>query len=145
MKEASVNLKAFRSAMERSLTNTIAFENCTEFIKYNNSKYTDPINLCLQNNYILNEVVPYLKTVSTIKTYGKEKAEPYYGKPMKLSYEEYGITDYWWIILAVNDYFFSQDFINWENLIIPSRAEISKVMDKALYSNDSIGKYTDGL
>lgn len=142
MKEASVNLKAFRTAMERSLTNTIAFENCTEFIKYNNSKYTDPLGLCLQNNYILNEVIPYLKTSSEIKTYKKEIAEDYYGKPMKLSYDEYGITDYWWIIMAVNDYFFSQDFINWETLIIPSRSDISKVMDKALYSNESIGEYT---
>ena len=141
MKEASVNLKAFRTAMTRSLTNTVAFENCTEFIKYSgSSKYADPINLCEQNNYILNEVVPYLKTNSDIKIYSKEIAKSYYGKPMKLSYDEYGITDYWWIILAVNDYFFSQDFINWTSLILPSKSDISKVMDKALYSNESIGE-----
>lgn len=139
MKESTVNLKAFRNAMERSLTNTIAFENCTEFIKYNDSKCISDLNLCLQNNYILNEIVPHLKSKSEVRIYEDEKAETYYGKPMKLSYDEYGITDYWWIILAVNDYFFSQDFINWNSLIIPSKSDIAEVIDKALYSNESIG------
>jgi len=146
MKQVIPKLRAFRQAMKRSAENTIVFENCTVFHKYNtpDNRYTNVLNLCVQENYILNEIVPYLKTKSTVKLYTPELAEPFYGKPMKLSYDLYGITDYWWLIMAVNGYFVSQDFTGWNRLLIPARSDIENILDRALYSNSEIGQYVEG-
>lgn len=145
MKQVNPRLKAFRLAMERSSENTVVFENCTVFNKYNtpDKKYDSVLNLCIQDNYILNEVVPYLKTISKVRLYTEEEAEKFYGKPMKLSMDLYGLTDYWWIVLAVNNYFVSQDFTGWNRLLIPERNDIETVLDRVLYSNPDVGNYVD--
>lgn len=101
------------------------------------------MNLCEQNNYILDEIVPYLKSVAKVRLYTEEEAEPFYGKPMKLSYNLFGLTDYWWLILAVNGYFVSQDFTGWTRLILPEKSDIETILDRALYSNSDIGKQID--
>ena len=142
MKKAYVNPKLFRDTYRKSIENTTNFENCSSFTKYNYEEkpIDSSLGLCLADNYILTTIVPYLKEKSNIKVYDKEVAEKnYYGKPMKLSYDEYGVTDFWWIILAVNGYFNPRDFINWETLIIPTINEIESIIDKELYVNKDIG------
>ena len=143
MKQITPKLKAFRTAMERSSDNTVVFENSTVFHKYNtpDNKYSSILNLCMQENYILNEIIPYLRTKATVKLYSPEIAEPFYCKPMKLSMDIYGLTDYWWILLAINGYFVSQDFIGWNRLLIPNRSDIENVLDRVLYSNAELGQY----
>lgn len=145
MKQITPKLKYFAKAMRNSADNTVVFEKCTVFNKYNtpDQKYTSILNLCTQDNYILNEVIPYLKKTSNVKIYEKEAAEKYYGKPMKLSYDLFGITDYWWILLAVNNYFDSQDFTGWNRLIIPVRSDMENIMDRVLYSNPDISNYIE--
>lgn len=143
MKQVTVNLKAFRTACEKMQDNGIAFENCSEYTKYNdeNNSMTDPLGLCVVNNYILSYIIPYLKTSknTTVKTYSERSAKQYYGKPQLLAYELFGTVDYWWVILAINDYFISQEFKGWTKLLIPSKNDIESVMDKLDYSNDTIG------
>ena len=141
MKKAYVNQKIFRDTYIKSIENTMNFENCSVFEKYNyeDNPVESELGLCLADNYVLNVIVPYLKNVSINKLYSKETAEEYYKKPMKLSLDEYGVVDYWWIILAVNGYFNPRDFINWETLIIPTVNEIESIMDKELYVNKDIG------
>lgn len=142
MKKAYVNQKLFRDTFNKSVENTINFENCSTFEKYNyaNNPIESVLGLCVSDNYVLNVVVPHLKSISKNKLYKKETAkELYYGKPMKLSLDEYGVIDYWWIILAVNGYFNPRDFINWETLIIPTVNEIESVIDRELYVNKDIG------
>jgi hypothetical protein len=143
MKQLSIPLTAFRKAMNETGKNTVVFENCTVFNKYvsDDGKYTSVLNLCSQDNYILNEVIPYLKTVAKVEIFTEKQAEQYYGKPMKLSMYYYNVTDYWWILLAINNYFVSRDFVGWDRLLIPDRADLEKVIDKVLYANENIGKY----
>jgi hypothetical protein len=143
MKQVTATPTVFKQSMEKTSENTVVFENCTTFEKYNspNEKYTNVLNLCVQNNYILNEIIPYLKTIADVKLYDEEVAKEYYGKPMKLSMYYYGVIDYWWIILAMNNYFVSRDFVGWTRLLIPSKAQIEQIIDKALYSNSDIGKF----
>lgn len=143
MKQVTVNLKAFRTACERMQENGIAFENCSEYTKYNDEKQSmaDPLGICVVNNYILSYIIPYLKTSKNtrVKTFLEKNAKRYYGKPQLLAYETYGTVDYWWVILAINDYFISQEFKGWTKLLLPNKNDIESIMDKLDYSNDSIG------
>ena len=142
MKKSYVNPKVFRESYRNSIENTVNFENCSSFVKYNyeDKPIKSSLGLCLADNYILTTVVPYLKEKSSIKIYDIETAKnKYYGKPMKLSLDEYGVTDFWWIILAVNGYFNPRDFINWESLIIPTINEIEAIIDKEAYVNKDFG------
>ncbi len=141
MKKANVDKKQFRNTFDKSVENTMNFENCSTFDKYNyeDNPIESDLGLCLADNYVLNTVVPYLKNNSKNKLYEKGTAKKYYGKPMKLSYDTYGVIDYWWIILAVNGYFNPRDFINWETLIIPTVNEIESIVDRELYINKDIG------
>ncbi len=142
MKKAYVDPKVFRDTYRKSMENTINFENCSSFTKYNyeDKPIDSKLSLCLADNYIMTTVIPYLKDKSETKLYDKETAERYYyGRPMKLSLDEYGVTDFWWIILAVNGYFNPRDFINWDSLIIPKINDIESIIDKELYVNPDIG------
>ena len=142
MKKAYVNNKQFRETYRKSVENTVNFENCSSFTKYNyeDNPIDSKLGLCLADNYIMSTIIPYLKEKSEIKVFTKEVAkDKYYGKPMKLSYDEYGVTDYWWIILAINGYFNPREFINWESLIIPSINDIESIIDKEMFINSDIG------
>lgn len=145
MQDVVGNPKFLRKCFEKTKNNTINFENCTIFEKYDyrdNEKGTS-LGLFYPNNYILNTIVPYLKANSNIKKYSEEDAEKYYGKPLALSMHEYGTIDYWWIILAVNGYFNAVEFTGWKQLIIPAKYEISNIIDKEMYVDDTIGKLPD--
>ena len=129
------------ASAENTKDNTTNFENCSLFTKYDYED--DPIgnalNLCYSDNYILSTIIPYLKDKADIKLYSKEEASEYYGQPMKFSYDEYGSTEFWWIILAINGYFNPREFTGWTQLVIPSMSTIEQIIDRELYVNEDIG------
>ena len=87
----------------------------------------------------MRDIIEYLKQNSTLEYFQEEERKKYYGKPMYLSYSKYGVTDYWWVILAVNGYFNPYEFTGWETLIIPNENDIEKIMDKEIYVNPWLG------
>lgn len=142
MKNVIPQSMAFFTNQKRTKDNTILFENCSSFQIYNyevNSKYTSALGLCDIENYILIEVIPYLKIVSPTHVFQEEAARKFWGKPLALSYEKYNTTDFWWLLLAVNGYTCPQDFENWTRLIIPELSKIETVMDKETYCNKELG------
>lgn len=139
MKQSNVKLKYFKKAMENSKDNTVVFENCTNYEKYASDKHKSILNLCLQNNFILNDLVPHLKDTSKIKVFEESDKQKYYCKPLKLSYDYYGTIDYWWIIMAVNGYSIPQDFTGWDTLIMPERSDMETIIDKSVYSGAELG------
>lgn len=128
-------------SQRKSKDNSLNFEKCSYFEKYENSLkgITSQLGLCMGDNMILKRLIPYLKGKSKTKIYAKEAAKRFYNRPLALSYEEYGRIDFWWIILAINDYINPQDFHDWTSLIIPSLEEISLTFDKESYLNNEIG------
>ena len=143
MKKSVHNNKNTISTCKNAVNNTVNFENCSEFVRYDyedkSKKKGSVLNLCYSENYIMRDIVNYLKESSDMKFYSESEREKYYGKPMYLSYIEYGVTDYWWIILAVNGYFNPYEFSGWETLIIPNENDIEKIMDKEMYVNPWLG------
>ncbi len=143
MKNVIPQSMMFFRNQERTKDNTILFENCSAFQLYNyevNSKYKSALGICDSENYILIEMVPYLKAVSPLRMYSEEGASKFWGRPLALSYDIYGTTDFWWLLLAVNGYTCPQDFINWTKVIIPEISVIESIMDKVTYCDKDLGK-----
>lgn len=143
MVQATIKTKSPIQAARSALKNTLNFENCTFFTKYD---YTESkkslgssLDLYWQDNFILNVIVPYLKKHSDIKEFTDTDKEEYYEKPMTLSYYTYGTIDYWWVILAVNGFFNPQEFIGFERLYIPDKNVIAQIIDKMEYSDGTVG------
>lgn len=142
MKISAVSMTSVFNDQKRSAENTVNFENCSLFTLYNfenSKKYDSVLGLCDQRNIILEQAVPYLRANSDIKLYNENEAKSFWGKPLALSLAEYGITDYWWLILAVNNYFNAEDFTGWNMLIIPNTAIIESYMDKETYVEKELG------
>lgn len=135
--------KDFVANAVNTAENTVNFENCSSFTKYDyedkNKSVGTALNLCYSENYILNTIIPYLKENSEIRLYDKEEAEQYYGQPMKFSYDEYSSTEFWWIILAINGYFNPREFTGWTQLVVPTLTTLEQIIDRELYVNEDIG------
>ena len=133
----------FKDNITQSLNNTLNFENCGVFEKYDFekdiSKLGSALGLCEQTNYVIEEIVPYLKENAEMRSFTTSEVDMYSYKPMALSSALYGVIDFWWIILAVNGYLNPRDFHSFTKLVIPAKNDIEKIVDKELFANANIG------
>jgi hypothetical protein len=143
MKQGKTIENDFRLSISRSLENTLNFENHTQFEKYesDNEKKRVPstLNLCLHHNYIFDTIIPYLRNTSVLEPVTDKEREEYCRNPMKLSYDKYGVVDYWWILLAVNGFFNPYEFHDFYYLRIPTKSEIASIIDRELFNNNTYG------
>jgi hypothetical protein len=143
MKQGKVITNNFTETIKRSINNTLNFENMTLFEQYNyessEKKLKSNLNLCIQNNFIINSVVPYLRTNSTLETINENDRERFNRNPIKLSLYKYNVIDYWWILLAVNGYFNPSEFHDFLFLRIPNKDTIISILDKELYTQKPYG------
>ena len=139
MKESQVIKYDFITTMKNALENSMNFENHTEFTPYEYISDTEVmksfLGLCESKNYILENILPHLKEKSKMIEFNEEERLIYTGNPMKLSYDQYGLIDYWWLIMAVNGYFNPDDFRDFKTLIIPYKEEIAQILDKEVFAN----------
>ena len=140
MVQATIKTKSPIQAAKLALKNTLNFENCAFFTKYdyaeNDKALGSSLNLYWQDNFILNTIVPYLKSHSDIKEFTDSDKDAYYEKPMTLSYYTYGTIDYWWVILAVNGYFNPQEFTGFEKLYVSLNPVVPSANAK-LFKNEN--------
>jgi hypothetical protein len=143
MKQGRVIIDDFTETIKRSLDNTLNFENLSLFENYNfeeeDSKLNSNLNLCLANNYMMAEVIPYLRKTSSLEVISENDRNRFYKNPMKFSYSRYGVIDYWWIILAVNGYFSPSEFFDFVYLRVPTKDEIANIIDKELFTSKPYG------
>jgi hypothetical protein len=143
MNQGRIVEKSFTESVKRSLENTLNFENHTLFEFYNyeneNDMLPSALKLCVQENYILQTIIPYLRKEAELKSFTDEEQKRYNRKPSLLSYDKYGCIDYWWILLAINGYFNPSDFHDFQYLRIPSSEVIARVLDKEAFSNTQMG------
>ena len=143
MKIQQVKEDNFALSIERTLDNTLNFEQSSILDKYvsDDASQGDSSVLGLYrfSSVILDSVVPYLKQVSSYTQYTDEEEKLYRNKPMKLSLDTYGVTDFWYIILAVNGYMSPSEFKNFKTLLIPSKTVIESTVNSILFNNSDIG------
>ena len=133
----------FTKNIANSLDNSLNFENCSIFTKYDfedtASALGSAFGLCDQRNYIIEELVPYLKENAEMRAFSEDEIKNFEYRPMALSVYYYNVIDYWWIILAVNGYFNPREFHSFKTLIIPVKSDIETVLNRELFANSKVG------
>jgi hypothetical protein len=143
MKQGKIIEGDFKEAINRSLENTLNYENHTLYEKYDYDEESRQIGSILgltsKDNFIMNKIIPYLRDNSPLEYYQEKDRVIYENRPMKLSLHKYGVIDFWWILLAVNGYFNPREFHSFEYLHIPKRSDLEVIIDKELYTNKDYG------
>jgi hypothetical protein len=143
MKQTKIIVNNFSESMRRSLINTLNFEHISLFEKYDydedKRKLGSLLNLCITQNFVYDTVIPYLREQSPLEVMSEHNRKNYFRNPMKLSYDRYGVIDYWWIILGINGYFNPYEFHDFMYLRIPSANSVATIIDKELYNNKNYG------
>jgi hypothetical protein len=143
MKQMKVNEKNFTTYISNMCENTLNFEKSSKFTSYVAESSikggTSLFNLYLIDSIIIDEIVPYLKSVSDVKLYNENDEYKYRQRPMVLSKDIYGYIDYWYIILAVNNYLSPYEFKGFKKLYIPDQSVIEELINKKLYKDKTVG------
>jgi hypothetical protein len=149
MKDNKIDEMNFIENAKLAEPNTLNFENHTMYDRYNfegrNKQVESVLNLCIDDNYIISEIVPYLRKVSKYTTFDDNDRSKYEYKPMALSFAIYHKIDYWWLILVINGYFNARDFHSFDRLMIPTKEEMEGIMDKEIYANPRIGVFPEPI
>ncbi len=121
MKKMKPNLRAFISSHKRMRDNSLMFENISEVDRVGDiNTYTISI---------LSEYLPELiANSSTHRFETVNDAEKYYHRPKRLSKDLYGVSDYWWILLAVNSYVNIDEFKDFNWVLVPSDVHVDKIV-----------------
>lgn len=143
MKQMKVVEKNFTTTIDKMMDNTLNFENSSIFTKYvsddDKKGGTSIYGLYTIDSVVLDTLVPYLKTISEVKLFNEDEEFKYRQRPMLLSKETYGYIDYWYILLAVNNYISPYDFKGFKKLYIPTKDKIEDLINTKLYKNVTIG------
>jgi hypothetical protein len=143
MKQTKIIINNFTESIKRSLVNTLNFENISLYEKYDyeedKKKLGSLLNLCVTKNFVYDTVIPYLREHSPLEAMSENDRKIYFRNPMKLSYDRYGVIDYWWLILGINGYFNPYEFHDFMYLRIPSTNSVATIIDKELYNNKNYG------
>lgn len=131
--------KDYGLSIDRRLKNTLNFENCSNQILYRNPDMsivdTTSRSLRLYDNVVLTTLIDTIKSTSALRSFNEEEVQKYRYRPHRLCMDIYGVTDYWWILLAVNGMMSVYDFENFSILLIPEESTIQMEVDAELYSH----------
>lgn len=128
--------KPTASSVSRTLvdviTNSLQFEIASSLDYYSNPDIplaeTSDHQLKLYRIPLLERIDDILMT-STLATFETPRdAELLFHRPKLLSYNRYGVTDYWWLILAINGFDSVYDFKDFEYLWIPDQNTVKKII-----------------
>lgn len=143
MKQMKIEENSFSVSMEKMLQNTLNFENSSVYTRYVTEEgikgNTSVLDLFMMDNVVLDTIVPYLKSISNVKIYNEADEFKYRNRPMKLSKDIYGYIDYWYILLAVNNFNNPYEFKGFKRLYIPSQGSIEDLINVIFYKNKKIG------
>lgn len=140
------NSKELFDQAEQASNNSVLLENSSTKTLYineelNNYKETD-LNLYYFESWFYGKY--YERLVSTAKTIylnTLEEKSKYFCDPMKMSYDQYGTTNYWYLILLLNDMAHPTEFRDLNRVLIPDEDTVSKIIaeeeanEKALNQN----------
>ena len=82
----------------------------------------------LWDNIIIDRYLPIIKNTSKIITLPTSESSRYYGDPKRLSLDYFGVTDYWWVILIINEYNSVYDFVGWNSILVPDIGVVDSIV-----------------
>jgi hypothetical protein len=134
----------FDKTVERFSKNTFVFENHSFIERYVNKDYLSykesDLGLFFMSNIIIEKYLLRIKEDCTTKVLDEDQKQRYNLNPFLTSYEILGSSNYWWIILAVNDMISINEWTNLPNIInIPNINALRILVTQELYTNKEFG------
>lgn len=129
----------FPTSMKNRAVNTLNFENCSNQQEYANINMMN--NNATSRSLRMWDITPLTKLAgifaqtASIETFTTDQQQIYQFRPKRLSLRFYGVSDFWWIIMAVNGIYRVEDFTNFSSLIIPDKQTMIDEIDSELFSN----------
>ena len=125
----------FFQQLDVAISNSYLFDNSCERIEYINSELNDfketRRNLHYCSNWFIDKYFQRLvDTAFLIPFTSAEEKAKYTGDPALLSYDRFGTTDLWYIILLLNNMGHPNEFINLDKCYIPDINEIEKIISE---------------
>jgi len=131
-------MKNYHDTIDRTSENTLCFENISDKYEYSDPNIFQFENtarkLTIYDNRILRKFIPLFTDQSQLKIMTNEDHIKYRFRPKWLSLDQYGSTDFWWIILAVNGFNSDLEFENFTSLWITDKDTIVRTIDNELYN-----------
>lgn len=132
-------LKDYTTTINDQVFNTLSFENVCNTFEYSNPESAQlgitSRDLRLYENVVLNNLLDIFRVTAKIKAFTDDELNKYRFKPKSLSFDIYGVTDFWWIILAVNGMVNDAEFDNFFTLFIPDIEVMKKNIDVELFKD----------
>ena len=128
----------YTETIDRKLNNTLNFENISNRDEYANISLaqldTTSKGLHLHENLVLEKMIPIIEENSDLLIVKADMLRRYKYRPKAVSLDQYGVSDFWYIILAVNRFSSPFEFTNFNSLLIPNRKFMDKFIDNELYT-----------
>lgn len=132
-------IKDYIATINDQIFSTLSFENICNTFEYSNPESAQlsitSRGLRLYENVVLDKLLDILRNNSKIRAFTDEELNKYRFRPKFLSLDIYGVTDYWWIILAVNGLTNDSEFENFFTLLIPDKDMVRKYIDMELFKD----------
>lgn len=125
----------FFQQLDVAVSNSYLFENASEKIEYVNKELNNYKETRRGLHYFSNWFIDkyYKRLVDSAYliafTSAEEKAK-YSGDPASLSYDRFGTTDLWYVILLLNNMGHPNEFVNLDKCYIPDINEIEKIISE---------------
>jgi hypothetical protein len=132
----------FLGNVERTIKNTLNFEQSSLYRPYldeEDASSESILSLYEIDNVIIQTLIPILKQSSSIRDFSRDEEHRYQFRPMGLSKAIYGMIDYWYILLAVNDYASPYEFKNFRSLLVPTQNQLESVLDQIKFNGMTMG------
>lgn len=123
----------FTATYKNIAKNSLMFENaCRSESMATTSKDTSRLDIRSWDCDLLTTYLPsIIENAHTMNFLSVDEARKYYMNPQRLSKDISGITDYWYLILAMNDYTSRFDFKDFTGIIlIPDATYVNSLITK---------------
>ncbi len=126
-------------SMSRTAGNTLNFENCSNKYEYGSmetsSQGSSSRGMQYYDNIVLSRLIDYIIQNATPRTFSVAEMNMYRYRPKRLSLATYGVVDYWWLILAINQIPSVLKFNNFSTLLMPDQSTTQDAIDQELFAN----------
>jgi hypothetical protein len=142
-----INLN-FRTTINNLVKNTLTFENCTIFEKYKESQikhYEDTeLGLFYSRNIIMDKYGDFLIATAKTVIMDRDKELEYAYNPFLASFAEFGTSQYWWLVLYVNECITVDDFKDFKGMLkVPDIYKLRVKLKYELAQNEYFGTIVD--
>ena len=118
MKRFSPISSNFIATYSQISQNSLQFENICNTEPVAKNSDSSRYNLQMWECELLTTYLPsIIDNAKMVQFLNKKRAQKYYYNPQRLSMDNFGVSDYWFLILAMNNYRSRFEFKDFENML----------------------------